>query len=297
MDSIFSFMPLLGSQILIGLSRTTILFIVSVGLSLVLGVLRIPNLTHGSLYMIGAFLTYTLHNTFLADKGFLFVGLGAVLVVGLMGFLMDRGIFNSFYEREHLMLILLTFALFMIFGDLTKLIFGVEYKSVPVPRPFRGFILLSSGIPFPFYNLFLVLLTPLVAFCLWFFVEKTKAGKIAKAAAVDRDMVSAVGINVGWVFCYVFVVGCILGGLGGVLISPVVSITLGMDGAILIDAFLIVIIGGLGNIWGTLIASLVFGLSQSIATLISPQFGIVIPYIVASIVLILRPKGLLRSIW
>jgi branched-subunit amino acid ABC-type transport system permease component len=128
-------------------------------------------------------------------------------------------------------------------------------------------------------------------------VNKTKIGKIARAAAVDREMVGAVGINVSWVFAIVFVIGCLLAGLGGVLVAPTVSVTLGMDHTLIIEAFLIVIMGGLGNIWGALLGALIFGLSQSMGILIWPQFGIIFPYLAVVVVLIFRPTGLLKSTW
>ncbi|NJD61713.1 MAG: branched-chain amino acid ABC transporter permease [Deltaproteobacteria bacterium] len=285
------------SQFLVGLSRTTILFIVSSGLTLILGVLRIPNLAHGSLYMIGAFLAYSVIH-FLGDgtAAFWAALVIAPLVVAALGFLLERGFFSYLYEREHLMLLLLTFSFTLIIGDLVKLVWGAEYRSVTVPRVFQGSAEVF-GLPLPYYNLFLLLIGPFIAVFLWLVVNKTKMGKIARAAAVDSEMVSAVGINVGWVFAFTFVLGCFLAGLGGALIAPMVNITLGMDHSLIMEAFLIVIMGGLGNIWGALLGSLIFGLTQSLGILVWPQFGIVFPYLAVVAVLVVRPKGLLRSTW
>ncbi|MHB8091370.1 MAG: branched-chain amino acid ABC transporter permease [Syntrophales bacterium] len=286
------------SQILVGLSRTTILFIVSSGMSLILGVLRIPNVAHGSLYMIGAFLAYSVSRLFGGgSQGFWMALLLAPLGVAVLSLIAERALFQHLYKREHLMLLLLTFALSLIFGDLTKLVWGAEYKSVPVPQIFQGFVTIIAGFPLPLYNLFLLAVGPVVAVLLWLFVNKTKIGKISRAAAVDREMVSAVGINVSLVFAVVFVVGCFLAGLGGVLVAPTVSVTLGMDHTLIMEAFLIVIMGGLGNIWGALIGALIFGLSQSLGILIWPQFGIIFPYLAVVIVLMIKPTGLLKSTW
>lgn len=286
------------NQVFVGLSRTVILFIVSSGLSLILGVLRIPNVAHGSLYMIGAFMAFTLSKLFGGgDMGFWMALIGAPLAVALISLVAERGIFQYLYEREHLMLILLTFAFSLVFGDLVKIVWGGEYKSVPVPYMFQGFIPLIGGLPFPLYNLFLLVCGPIIAILLWLLVNKTKIGKIARAAAVDMEMVGAVGINVSWVFASVFVIGCLLAGLGGVLITQTVSVTLGMDHTLIIEAFLIVIMGGLGNIWGALLGALIFGLSQSLGILIWPQFGIIFPYLAVVIVLIFRPTGLLKATW
>ena len=286
------------NQAFVGLSRTVILFIVSSGMSLILGVLRIPNVAHGSLYMIGAFMAFTISRIFGGGElGFWMALIGAPLVVAIISLFAERSIFQYLYEREHLMLLLLTFAFSLIFGDLVKIIWGGDYKSVPVPQTFQGFVPLIGGLPFPIYNLFLLVCGPIIAILLWLLVNKTKIGKISRAAAVDREMVSAVGINVSWVFASVFVIGCLLAGLGGALVAPTVSVTLGMDHSLIMEGFLIVIIGGLGNIWGALLGALIFGLTQSLGILIWPQFGIVFPYLAVIVVLLIRPTGLLKSTW
>jgi branched-subunit amino acid ABC-type transport system permease component len=287
----------LVQQVLVGLSRTTILFIVASGLSLILGVLRIPNIAHGSLYMIGAFLTYTFATLFgQSALGFWLALIVAPLGVALISFLVERSLFCHLYEREHIMLLLFTFAFSLVIGDMVKLIWGSDYRSLTAPLFLQGSFSIS-GFPFPRYNLFLLIVGPLVAAGLWFLTNKTKIGKIARAAAVDREMVGAIGINVSWVFAAVFVIGCYLAGLGGALVAPTQNITQGMDHAIIIEAFLIVIIGGLGNIWGALLGALIFGLTDSIGILILPQFAIVFPYVAVVVVLVFRPKGLLKSTW
>jgi branched-chain amino acid transport system permease protein len=286
------------SQILVGLSRTVILFIVASGLTLILGVLRIPNVAHGSLYMIGAFMAFTISR--LAGGGtlgFWLALVGAPLGVAALSFMAERGLFQYLYEREHLMLLLLTFALSLVLGDLVKLGWGGEYKSVPVPAVFQGSVPLFGGLPFPIYNLFLLIIGPVVAVALWLLVNKTRTGKIARAAAVDREMVGAVGINVSWLYASVFVIGCLLAGFGGALVAPTVSVTLGMDSTLIMEAFLIVIVGGLGNIWGALLGALIFGLTQSLGILVWPQFGIIFPYLAVIVVLLFRPTGLLKSTW
>lgn len=283
-------------QILVGLSRTTILFIVSSGLSLVLGVLRIPNIAHGSLYMIGAFLTYTVAVGIGGAPGFWAALLAAPVLVALLSLAVERGIFRRLYDRDHLMMLLFTFALMLVFNDLVKMLWGSNYRSLMPPVFLRGSFTLF-GLPFPRYSLFLLAIGPLVALGLWFLTNKTRIGKIARAAAVDREMVGAMGINVSQVFAAVFVIGCFLAGLGGALVAPTQNITQGMDHAIIIEAFLIVIVGGLGNIWGALLGAMIFGLTDSLGILLWPQFSIVFPYAVVVTILTLRPKGLLKSTW
>jgi len=299
LDFIYSIIPPgVLSQVFVGLSRTVILFIVSSGLSLILGVLRIPNVAHGSLYMIGAFTAYTIAKFFGGESlGFWMALIGAPLGVAILSLVVERGLFQHLYEREHLMLLLLTFAFSLVFGDLVKIVWGGEYRSVPVPGVFQGFVPLFGGLPFPRYNLFLLVVGPFVAVLLWLLINKTKMGKVSRAAAVDREMVGAVGINVSRVFASVFVIGCLLAGLGGALVAPTVSVTLGMDHSLIMEAFLIVIMGGLGNVWGALIGALIFGLTQSLGILIWPQFGIIFPYLAVVVVLIFRPTGILKSTW
>ena len=295
------FLPNIGpaevlSQLLVGLSRAMILFTICAGLSFVLGVLRVPNIAHGTLYMIGAFATFSISKYFGGASGFWIALILAPLAVGLVSLVAERTLFRHLYQREHLMLLLFTFALALILGDLVKIFWGAEYRSVPAPDLLKGSVSVL-GASFPRYNLFLIFVGLAVAVALWLFVTRTKIGKIARAAAVDRDMVGLLGINVSWVFAAAFVIGCCLAGLGGALVAPTVSITLGMDHSLIIEAFLIVTIGGLGNMWGALVGSLIFGITQSLGVLVFPQFAIVFPYTAVVIVLLLRPKGLLKSVW
>src|SRR5512143_4168221 len=285
------------SQILVGLSRTTILFIVSSGMSLILGVLRIPNVAHGSLYMIGAFAAWTVIQ-FLGGGLFAFLAalILAPLIVAAVGFVLERGFFSYLYEREHLMLLLLTFAFMLILGDLVKIVWGPEYRSVTVPAFFQGSAEIF-GLPLPWYNLFLLLIGPCIAVFLWFFIHRTDLGKLARAAAVDGEMVGAVVLNVGWVFAFTFVLGSFLAGLGGALIAPMVNISLGMDHSPIMETLLIAISGRLGAMWWALLGSLIFGFTQSLGLLVWPQFGIAFPYRAVVAVLVIRPRGLLSSTW
>ena len=195
----------LASQLVVGLSRAMILFIVCAGLSFVLGVLRVPNVAHGSLYMIGAFSAYSIAMRLFggSSAGFWLALILAPLVVALVSLIAERALFCHLYEREHLMLLLFTFALMLIFGDLVKIIWGAEYRSISPPALLRGSVSMF-GASIPRYNLFLLIIGPLVAIGLWLFTNKTKIGKISRAAAVDREMVGAVGVNVSWIFAMAF---------------------------------------------------------------------------------------------
>jgi len=290
-------LAVLSIHFLVGLSRAMILFIVSSGMSLVLGVLRVPNVAHGSLYMIGAFAAHSISTAFGGGStGFWLALFLSPFVVAGISLIAERSLFCHLYEREHLMLLLFTFALMLILGDLTKMIWVADYRSIMAPPLLQGSVSIFNS-PFPKYNLFLLIIGPIVAIGLWLFSNKTKVGKIARAAAVDREMVGAIGINVSWVFAFAFILGCFLAGLGGALVSPTISVTLGMDHDIIIEAFLIVTIGGLGNMWGAMVGSLIFGITQSFGVLFWPQFAIVFPYAAVVIVLTLKPTGMLKSVW
>jgi len=274
-----------------------ILFVVSAGLSFVLGVLRVPNVFHGSLYMIGAFSAFSIATALAAHPGGFWVALLlAPAVAAAVGLIVERLVLSRLYHREHLMLILFTFGVMLILNDLVKLTWGPDYRSIVPPPALQGSFSLR-GLPLPRYSVLLLIVGPLVAIAMWLFTHRTRIGKIARAAAVDRETVGILGIDVSRVFAIAFLVGCYLAGLGGALVAPTTSITLGMDHTIIIEAFLIVTIGGLGNMWGALIGALLFGVTQSVGLLIWPQFSIVFPYAATVIVLLLRPTGLLRSVW
>lgn len=287
----------LSSQFLIGLSRGMIFFIVSAGLTLIFGVLRITNFAHGSLYMLGAFVAYSVSTFFgQGQYGFWLALLVAPITVMLISLVIERGLLRFIYNRDHLTQMLLTYSLVLIAGDLVKIIWGSEFKSMNIPKILRGSLNLW-GASLPWYNAFLLLIGPIVAIGLWFFLSRTHLGKICRATATDREMVDILGINSTRVFALVFAIGGWLAGLGGTLIAPTTTVSMGMDANIIIYAFLIVVIGGLGNIWGALISSIIMGVGEAFGVLLIPDVAIILPYIIAGILLILRPSGLLKSAW
>ncbi len=288
---------MLASQLLVGLSRGMIYFIVAAGLTLVFGVLRVINFTHGSFYMLGAFIGYSVaagigHGS----AGFWLMLVLAPLAVAGISLLVERGFLQFVYRREHLIQVLLTYALVLIAGDLVKFFWGSQYRSLSTPPIFTGSFATGS-ITVPKYNVFLLLVGPLVALGLWLFLSHTRFGKICRATATDREMVDILGVNSTWIFAAVFALGGWLAGLGGALMAPVVNISLGMDANTIIYAFLIVVVGGLGNIWGALISSLIIGVGEAFGALFMPDWAVVLPYIITGVLLILRPSGLLKSVW
>lgn len=286
-----------GSQLLIGLSRSMILFIVAAGLTVVLGVLRVINFAHGAMYMLGAFLAYSVIAWVGAAHGGFWVALlVAPLLVALISLLVERGLLRWVYHREHLVQLLLTYALVLIISDVVKILWGTEFKSIPIPEELAGSVQFM-GATLPIYNFLLVGAGPVVAVCLWYFFSRTRLGKMCRATATDRETVDTLGINSAWVFAVVFSLGGLLAGLGGALIAPTTNIVQGMDVAVVVKVFLIVVVGGLGNIWGALLASLVFGVGESMGIMFWPRGAIVLPFLISALLLIVRPNGLLKSVW
>jgi len=270
---------------------------VAAGLTLIFGVLRVINFAHGSFYMLGAFLAYTValavgHG----PAGFWLAMLVAPFGVALISLAMERGILRFIYHREHLIQILVTYGLVLIFGDLVKMVWGTDFKSLTPPPVLSGYFSLW-GADLPRYNAFLFVIGLLVAGGLALFLYRTRIGKLCRATATDREMVDVLGIQSSRVFAAVFVLGGWLAGLGGALVAPTVGITPGMDVTVIIEAFLVVVIGGLGNVWGALVSALILGVGEALGILFLPHLDIALPFLIAAAILIVRPSGLLKSVW
>lgn len=286
---------MLAIQFLTGLGRAMIYFIVASGLTLVFGVLRIINLAHGSFYMIGAFLAYSLILYF-GPMAFWPVLVLAPIVIVLLSIVIERGVLRIIYDKEHILQVLITLALVFIFEDMVKVLWGAEPVVIAGPEILRGSIPIF-GYSYPRYYIVVMISGPLVALGLWLLLNKTRLGRISRATAEDREMVSALGIDANLIFAAVFAIGCFLSGFGGAIISPIVRIGLGMDMEILVMAFLIVIIGGLGNVWGALLASLIIGEVEAFGILFFSQFSLVFAFVAMVIIMIIKPAGLLKSVW
>ncbi|RJX28973.1 MAG: branched-chain amino acid ABC transporter permease [Dethiobacter sp.] len=284
----------LAGQFFVGMSRAMILFVVAAGLTVVMGVLRIVNFTHGTFYMLGAFIAFSVAQWLGGSSGFWLALLIAPLIVAALSFVVESTLMRRIYDQPRLMQLLLTYALVLAFNDLIKIVWGVHYKSMANPIP--GSISLG-GATLPSYNLILLAAGPLVALGLWFFMSRTMMGKLCRATATDREMVDALGINSKQVFASVFVLGCYLAGLGGTLIAPTTNIVIGMGMGIIINAILVVVVGGLGNVWGALVVSFIFGIGESFGVLFAPRFALVFPFLIAATLLMIRPSGLMKSVW
>jgi len=280
-------------QLLGGLTQGMILFIVASGLSLIFGVMRVINFAHGSLYMLAAFIAVTIGGLLPGEGwGFVVALLAAPAVVALVGWVMEALLFRRIYTKEHLLQLLLTYGLTLLIGDLVRMIWGGAYRTLRAPDVLRGSVEIV-GRQFPVYNLFLLVLGPLIALGLWFLLHRTRWGRIIRAAVAFPEVLSALGINVQRVFTGVFALGSWLAGLGGTLVAGQAAVGLGMDVNMIIEAFAVVVIGGLGSFAGALLGSVIIGVVLSLGILVVPRAALVLSFLVMATVLIVRPWGLL----
>jgi branched-chain amino acid transport system permease protein len=272
------------------------LFIVAAGLTLVYGVMRILNLAHGSLYAIGAYagassiVWYFARNYPVAGSYALLV-IAAIVAGALVGLLVERGVLRLMYGRDEVVMVLVTYAVLLILEDAIKLVFGVEAYTAfqPYERMGRTSI---GGMQFATYDLALIGVSMLVAFALWWGMNRTKQGKLLLAVINDREMATALGINVTRVFIVTFVIGSVLGALAGALTAPAIAVAPGLGVEVIVLAFAVVVTGGLGSIEGALVGALIIGLARAAAVHLWPEVELFVIYGVMALVLAVRPQGL-----
>jgi branched-subunit amino acid ABC-type transport system permease component len=269
------------------------LFLIASGLSLIFGVLRVLNFAHGTFYMLGAYLAYQFVQwTGVSGGMFWLAALGAAGAIGLLGGVVERLLFRHLYGKEELYQLLFTYALVLILSDAARMIWGTQQKSVSRPPELTGAFSLF-GATIPHYNLLILILGPAIALTVWFVLQRTRVGRFIRAAALDRETLGALGVNVDALYTWVFVIASFLGGLGGALISPMRATTPGMDTEVIVEAFVVVVIGGLGSFWGTFLGALIYGQVLSFGILFFPRFSIFAVFALMAGVLIVRPWGLL----
>jgi branched-chain amino acid transport system permease protein len=276
-----------------GLATSSTLFVVASGLSLIFGVTRIVNFAHGSFYMLGAFVGYSLV-THLPRTGLGFwasVGL-ATLTIGALGAALEMAILRRIYRAPELFQLLATFGVVLVVQDVALWIWGPE--ELLGPRvPGLGGAVAILGNRFPTYNLVIILVGPLVLGALWLLFHRTRWGTLVRAATQDRDMVAALGVNQKWLFTSVFCLGAALAGLGGALQVPRDAANLGMDLNAIAEAFVVVVVGGMGSIAGAFLAALLIGVLEAFGILLFPKLTLVLVFLVMAVVLVIRPHGLL----
>lgn len=280
-------------QFIAGLSYGMLVFILAIGLSLTLGVAKIINFAHGSFYMLGAYLTYTVVSRLVTTPdGFWVALLLAPVAVALIGVLCEIFLFRPIYRIELLYQLLLTYALVFIFSDAQKMIWGTENFMVSLPAILSGTVKIL-GQAFGILNLSLIGLGPLLYLILWLVLNKTKMGNLVLAAAVDREMLGALGVDAARLFSLTFFIGSGLAGLAGVLGAGLGAVNPGMDIAVILSCFIVVVIGGMGSLGGTLLGAFLLGEVLSFGLLILPRLALAFSFILMAVVLIIRPWGLL----
>ena len=279
-----------------GVTYASWLFLVAVGLTLIYGVMNILNVAHGSLYALGAYAAAWSVGEYMATGAPVFVTYGlllvAALVVGLaLGPLIERGVLRWLYDRDEIVVVLATFALFLILEDTIKLVFGVQSYLPYQPYTALGFVDVGP-VPFAVYELGLVALSAVTGGLVWFGLNRTRTGKLLQAVIHDREVSLALGIDVRRVFLATFTVGAVLGAMGGAFTAPMISVVPGVGVEVIVLAFAVVVIGGLGSIEGAAIGALLVGIGRTVAVSAMPELELFVVYGVMALVLVARPQGL-----
>jgi len=282
----------IARQTLAGVSNGMLLFLISAGLSLIFGVSRIVNFAHGILFMLGAYLALSVMNLGPESGGWYLAAL-VVALAGLFAFgaAVEIGLLRPIYRAAHEFQLLMTFALVFIVGDAVKLIWGREDHAVPMPTMLQG-ASDAFGVVFPTYRMFLILFGIVAAIALWWLLHRTRWGILVRAATMDRHMLSALGTNTRQLFTAVFALGAALAGLGGALAAPIIAVGPGLHVQVIIDAFVVVVIGGMGSVGGALVASLLVGIVNAFGVLAFPATAVVLTFALMAVILIVRPWGL-----
>jgi branched-chain amino acid transport system permease protein len=274
-----------------GLSGAALLFLVGSGLTLVFGALRLINMAHGSLYMTGAFIAAALTGAIGGTVGFVAAIVAATIAVGIIGGVIEVTILRRLYKRDHLMQLLATFALILIIDGVIRVVFGTNNRSAAPPAFLSGSIAVGRS-SVSAYQILLIALAAGVAVALWGVVYRTGLGRAIRAAVADPELLRLSGVNVPLLFTTVFVIGALLAGLGGAAIASYQSVGLGIDVDIVVEAFAVTIIGGLGSLGGALVGALIVGLVQSFGIYAVPQYSLGFIFVVMAAVLAIRPSGL-----
>ncbi|MFQ5961679.1 MAG: branched-chain amino acid ABC transporter permease [Candidatus Methylomirabilales bacterium] len=283
-------MTSVAAALLNSLDIGLLLFIIASGLTIIFGVLGILNFAHGALYMVGAYLAFTVVR--ILNLPFWISILVVPLAVAAFAILLEQLMLRWIYDRHPTFGLLLTFALLLILDDAVRLIWGAGYQIVDPPEALKGTFTLL-GATYPVYSLFVIFSGVVIGLTVWLLFTRTRIGKAVRAAAIDREMAAAIGIDVARVFTIVFAFGALLAGLAGVLAAPMRALGPSMGDRIIIESFIVVVIGGLGSFPGALVGALILGFLHGFGGRWLPEFDIVFPYVGMALVLLLRPQGLL----
>ncbi len=297
---------LLIENTLHGIQLGLLIFLLAAGLTLVFGIMDMVNLAHGSLYMIGAYFAYTL----IGMTGSFILGVFLAFFATLaFGIVLEKFVLSTLYQRDHLDQVLATFGLILFFNKMVQVIWGPAGLSIALPPWLAQKIEILPGVPYPLYRLSITLVSLAVAAGLWYLITQTRTGMLIRAGASNRKMVSALGVDIKWLFTLVFGLGAGLAGLAGVMYAPISTVFSGMGEEVLIQAFVVIVIGGIGSVRGAFIASLGLGLidtlgrlflvdlcklvmSAAAASTVGPALASMLIYLIMAAVLVWRPTGL-----
>jgi branched-chain amino acid transport system permease protein len=289
MDCLTS-MSCIVTQTSTGLIVGALLFLVAAGLTLIFGVLRVINFSHGAFYMLGAYIALSAYR---ATDSYVLATLAAGLGVGVFGLIFERFFMRRVYQADVLMQLLVCYAFILILDDVVKIIWGAEFQSMGMPAAFQLPPLFIWGGIVPVFYVYLIAAAGLIALVMWFILAKTRMGKIIRAAAQNPTMTSALGLNTSLIYAGVFAFGGMLAGMAGGLAAPVRSMSPGMGFSILIESFIVTVIGGMGSVSGALVGALMIGLVRSFGSIGFPLFVEGIMFLAMALILVLKPSGLL----
>jgi branched-chain amino acid transport system permease protein len=286
-------LPLVLEQTFNGLQLGVMLFLMAAGLTLVLGIMNLINLAHGSLYMLGAYFVAM----FQAWTGsFLTAVLLALPAVATVGIVIELIVFRRLYRRDHLDQVLATFGLILFFNELVSMIWGRQAIFVQLPTALSGSIEIVPGAPYPMFRLLILAVGLVVALLLYLIIHHSRLGVLIRAGASNREMAGALGIDIATVFTLVFGLGAALAGLAGMMAAPLLSVEAGMGETILILVFVVIVIGGIGSVRGAFVAALLVGLVDTWSRILLPTgAGPMSIYLLMALVLFWRPRGLFAA--
>ena len=280
----------LVTQTSTGLIIGALLFLVAAGLTLIFGVLGVTNFAHGSFYMLGAYVALTAYRF---SESYAFAALAAGLGVGLFAWVFERFFMRRVYGSDVLLQLLVCYAFILILDDGVKMVWGAEFQSMGMPKAFQMPPLMVGGGVVPVFYLYLMGAAGLMALALWYTLARTRIGKIVRAAAQNPAMTSALGLNTQQIYAMVFTLGGVLAGLAGGLAAPVRSMSPGMGFSILIESFIVTVIGGMGSVSGALLGALLIGLIRSFGSIGFPLFVEGLMFLSMVLILVFRPSGLM----
>ena len=269
-----------------------LLFLVASGLTLIFGIMGVINLAHGSFYMIGAYLAFSLSS--LLGNLPLALLVGIVLAVAF-GYLLEWVFFSYLYDREHLQQVLMTYGLILVFEELRSLLVGDDVHGVAIPELLAGSIAIGNGMTYPVYRLFVSGVCLLLALGMYLLISKTRLGMMVRAGATNREMVQSLGINITLLYRVVFAVGVALAVFAGMIAAPMSSVYPGMGGQVLIICFVVVVIGGIGSIKGALVAALLIGFVDTFGKVLWQEGAGALVYVLMAGILLWRPAGLFKA--